>query len=324
MLHLDSLPQKIINWNPPEDAHFLDQQSREQEHDILHSNHGTITSLDPSDFITSIPSSPDSANPVHSSPLSPLPDPPTNSSAAFSQSHQPTLQHLNPHMALAEEKEAPLEILQREEEEEDDSAVSPIQRLAQSASSSALSVNTDRPDSSRLSTPLSELSPPPDDEVLDTISASNTVNGIGHEGGRDVRPDDCRSALFSEKMVGGRNGFSVGASESSREHNSSVSSALARANGDNFMSATLHTPSMLPNLSTSPTHSLSMPPHAFDTFSFGTSPSSSMNPVHPSATTTTSQDPRAVTLLELNVELLKCVSIYFLIFSEKHVSSVHL
>jgi hypothetical protein len=321
MLHLDSLSQKIINWNPPEDAHFLDQQSREQEHDILHSNHGTITSLDPSDFITSIPSSPDSANLIHS-PLSPLTDPPTNSSAAFSQPHQPTLQHLNPHMALAEEKEAPLEILQREEEEEDDSAVSPIQRLAQSASSPAPPINADRPDSSRLSTPLSELSPPPDDEVLDTISVSNTVNGVGHEGGRDVRPDDCRSALFSEKMVGGRNGFSVDASESSREHNSSVSSALlARANGDNFMSTTLHTPSMLPNLSTSPTHFLSMPPQAFDT-SLRTSPSSSMNPVHPSATTTSSQDPRAVSILELNVELLKCVSIYFLIFSEKHVSSV--
>ena len=199
-------------------------------------------------------------------------------------------------MALAEEKEAPLEIPQREEEEEDENAVSPIQQQLPPSS-------PDKHNISRQSTPLSDLSPPPDDDVPES-SASTTsnnnhynssVNGAvgGHE---DARMMDRRS---TEKT--------------SMPPTTAVTARSASRNGMN--------PSLDPLASSL---SLSVNGDAYGALSWGnmfpantssgspTRPSSVAQSHHdpPFSTPSGSQDPRIVAMLELNVDLLRCAAFY--------------
>ena len=68
-------------------------------------------------------------------------------------------------MALAEEKEAPLEVPQREEEEEEDPSLNlPEVEEEEELTQSQNAEEETNERESRQSTPLSELSPPPDDD----------------------------------------------------------------------------------------------------------------------------------------------------------------
>ena len=273
MLHLD---HKIINWNAHDDSHFQSIASNSTPTDD------------------------------HSSPLSPVPDPPPPSATTTG---MPTLQHLNPHMALAEEKEAPLEILQREEEEEDDSAVSSFHHHHHPPGSPG-KLNTSI---SRQSTPLSELSPPPDDDVPEsTPPATNSinhhnasVNGApgGHEGpGGDARMMDRRSA---EKV-------------STTSKTATTTAATAGRTSRNGMNSSYDPlASSLPSSVNGDTYATAPPPSSWGSMfsshiSSGspTNPSSLTQPHHPlSSSPTGSQDPRTAAMLELNVDLLRCVAL---------------
>jgi len=182
----------------------------------------------------------------HSSPLSPVPDnPPPEIST-----HMPTLQHLNPHMALAEEKEAPLEIPQREEEEEDDNALPPFHNRS----------------SSRQSTPVSEVSPSPDDDNSD--STPPALNGHDSSSG-DTRITEISSISSKTPPTAPRS--------STNGTNPSLDPSV---NGDAYP-----TPPPQSSWYGSPTHD-----------PFSSSP----------------QDPRTAAVLELNVDLLRSVFLYFL------------
>lgn len=251
----------------------------------------------------------------HSSPLSPVPDlpPPATPSATPA---LPTLQHLNPHMALAEEKEAPLEIPQREEEEEDDSAVSPTLQFQSS---------------SRQSTPLSELSPPPDDDVPDTPNSSHpanpSLNGrpASHDGGgRDPRIVDRHPAEKSPMSATTATNNALTSANISRNGNNPsfdplVTSLSFTVNGDAYAAAPPPSPwanMYLSNSSArSPTHPSFLAQSQHDLLS---------------STPSGSQDMRTAAVLELNVDLLRFVasfpplghkkSIHFPIAQNLHVS----
>ena len=337
MLHLDhSLSQKTFTWNTPEDAHFLDQQHQEQQQQQLGSAiaRGGSGSTSASaaiqnqidgaqEILVKSPGLlPDSPNQDHSSPLSPVPDLPSTTAAA-GVLYQPTLQHLNPHMALAEEKEAPLEVPQREEEEEDETqgAVSPIQQQTNPSLSKPGGVGGSGEDPpSRQSTPLSELSPASDDDIPDSMAPSTPtmpmahVNGAGHD--RGVGEDT--QSLSAGAAAGNRN--SATGDVSSLDHHShshpSSSSAVSTSNGDNFFP-----PGLSSNLNplSSPTRpssssfsqSQSQSPDSFLPLT-GNAPST-ISMTAASASTTSSQDPRAVAILELNVELFRYV-VYIMMF----------
>jgi hypothetical protein len=209
-------------------------------------------------------------------------------------------------MALAEEKEAPLEIPQREEEEEDENAVSPFHH--QHPPGSPDKHNTS---ASRQSTPLSELSPPPDDDVPEsTVPATSnnshpnaSVNGAagGHEGpDGDARMMDRRSTEKASMTPTTATTTAATAGRTSRNGMNSSFDPLASSfpssvNGDTYATA---------------------PPQS----SWGSMPSShisSGSPTHPSSlaqqqlssTPSGSQDPRTAAILELNVDLLRFVAL---------------
>ena len=233
----------------------------------------------------------------HSSPLSPVPDlpPPATPSATPA---LPTLQHLNPHMALAEEKEAPLEIPQREEEEEDDSAVSPTLQFQSS---------------SRQSTPLSELSPPSDDDVPDTPNTSHPANHapngrpVPHDiGGRDPRINDRRTA--EKPPMSATTATHTALTPAGIPRNGSnlsfdplVSSLSLTVNGDTYAAAPPPSPwaNMYPSNSSahSPTHPSFLAQSQHDLLS---------------STPSGSQDMRTAAVLELNVDLLRSAPSFLL------------
>jgi len=324
MLHLDhSLSQKSFTWNAPEDAHFLDQQHQEQQQQQLGSAIARGGSGSTGDIQNQIDGAqellvkspglrPDSPNQDHSSPLSPVPDlPPTTTTAGVL--YQPTLQHLNPHMALAEEKEAPLEIPQREEEEEDEaqSAVSPIQQQTNPLLSKPSGVGGGGEDPpSNQSTPLSELSPAPDDDVPDSMAPPTPtmsmahVNGAGHD--RGVAEDT--QSLSAGAAAGNRNGTTGDADHHSHPHPSS--SALSTSNGDNFFPSGVLSnlnPLTSPTRPSSSSYSQSQSPDGF--LPLPGNPPSTISMTTASGPATNSQDPRAVAILELNVELFRYVCI---------------
>jgi hypothetical protein len=263
MLHLD---HKIINWNAHDDSHFQSIASNSSPTDD------------------------------HSSPLSPVPD------QLATATGMPTLQHLNPHMALAEEKEAPLEIPQREEEEEDESALSPIHQQHRPPGSSDV-LNTS---SSRQSTPLSELSPPPDDDVSEsttpTTSNNNHLNNASVNGGREGGGGNARmmdrrstessmSATTATTTAAATRSISRNGMNSSFDH--SASSVPSSVNGDAYATALPSSSFTSTSLSGSPTHSSSLSQSHHD-----------LLPLTPSS----SQDPRTGAVLDLNVDLLRCVA----------------
>jgi len=301
---------KIIDWQQ-DDATFLDE----------HDNDDDKLLIDNSDQPNSLPSSPPDGNRTSNSPtrddrsssLSPVPDTDTSTLP----------QHMNPHMALAEEKEAPLEIPQREEEEEEESATSPS-----ATHQPPPSTTTDKADAtaSRQSTPLSDLSPPPDDDPQPPSSANINGNGAHHEDRDADMPADTQSKSTDDERstVGTGNGGVDALGGIPRELDqpqSSSSSSMMMMATNGKPSSHSHTPHdsfSLTAPSTSPTqnHFSTTSPSAtlanstsssLDGITPGTPSTTAMNLKTPPAATSTTQDPRVVSILELNVELFKYV-----------------
>lgn len=100
--------------------------------------------------------------PSHTAPSPPTPPPATATSPTRVDDRSSPLSPVPPTFnPLAQEKEAPIEIPQREEEEEDEGTVDPPPPQPQVRQEPN---NADPGPSSRQSTPLSELSPPPPDQ----------------------------------------------------------------------------------------------------------------------------------------------------------------
>ncbi|KAF9523458.1 hypothetical protein CPB83DRAFT_898777 [Crepidotus variabilis] len=290
MLHFESRSPQNLGWNPPEDGSFMHEQN-------------PIASGSPVQD--------------HSSPLSPVPEPVTTG---------PTLQHLNPHMALAEEKEAPLEIPQREEEEEDESAAMDNSQQA-SSYSSAPQPNADKQASSRSSTPLSEPPPDQDDDFLDTIPTSSSTNGAQssmssstmlEHGASDLDMSLSMSGMLKDPSSsssdgsGARgqsavdkpngNGIVAGSDAASEPRHSdgilsSTSKTMSGVNSShNSSEISLSGVSSNSSVSLSPTHHQAHHNSHDSSFTPGTAPHTMGS---------TSQDPRALTVLELNADLFK-------------------
>jgi hypothetical protein len=198
-------------------------------------------------------------------------------------------------MALAEEKEAPLEIPQREEEEEEDPSLNVRAEVEEDEelTQSQKAEEDVKAKQSRLSTPLSDLSPPPDDpDEHDTEPAA------------DTQPGD----------------FESSSSPQPRRTSSPPKSAVANTrSGSSSSTRTLRSMS-----SKSPNHLQSQPPSQSQSKLKAPLPQQqqalipstssnhipSIDHVTPATMTTTPallQEPKVVSILELNVELLKCV-----------------
>lgn len=213
----------------------------------------------------------------------------------------------DPRMALAEEKEAPLEVPQREEEEEEDPSLNlPEVEEEEELTQSQNAEEETNEKESRQSTPLSELSPPPDE------------------------PDDHDTELATDPQPA-----DVESSSSPQPHSTSSPPKSAVDNtrsGSSSSTRTLRSmSSKSPTLQSHPQSQLQVPPKPLppqpqQQQAFFPSTSSKHIPsddhVTPSTITPTPallQDPKVVSILELNVELLKCV---FPLLSTFHFSVV--
>lgn len=271
MIHIDHHPSSL--------------SKNSNKNDILWSHQKPFTQ----DFLPQRPDTPssptsppdgNSTSPTReerSSSLSPPPEPTTTTS---------------PRMALAEEKEAPLEIPQREEEEEEDPSLDVQAEIEEEELTQSQKAEEEaRAKESRQSTPLSELSPPPDEpDETDTEPTSNIQ-----------LPD-------------------VESSSSPQPH---TTSSLLKSAADNIRSGSSNSTRTLRSMSSkSPTHNLqsqpqtqSQPPPPQQQHA-GT-PSTSSNHalandlITPTTINSTLQDPKVVSILEVNVELLKYVCSLF-------------
>ena len=164
---------------------------------------------------------------------------------------------LSPVPPLAEEKEAEVEIIQREEEEEDEAA--PAEQPSPP--------RVDKPEESRQSTPLSELSPPPDQDEDEGVGPTEATENKAEVETPEKPPPPEVDQTATEQIP-------------------SPSTAQPE-------------PATQPPPSTSPAASIDTPAPMTPTIATAT-PSSN-----------TIQDPKVVTILELNVELLKWVWLLF-------------
>lgn len=191
-------------------------------------------------------------------------DPASPPSPADGNSASPTGERsssLSPVPPLADEKEAALETSHPESVKESERA----------AEESATRV--DKLDESRQSTPLSELSPAPDQD--------EEINGEGEESSADAEvAESIQKVEASEK---GPSEVDQKPIDQPRSPSTAQAEPAPRINPPASPSASIGTPA--PMTPTIPT----------------TSPS----------TSTVMQDPKVVTILELNVELLKCVILVF-------------
>lgn len=257
MIHIDHHPSSLSKNSNKNDILWSHQKPFTQ--DFLPQRPDTPSS--PTSLPDGNPTSP--TREERSSSLSPLPEPTTIAS---------------PRMALTEEKEVPLEIPQRQEEEEEDVRVEvqEEEELAQSQKAE------EKAKESRQSTPLSELSPPPDElDEPDTESGFNT------------QPPDVESSSSPQPHT------TLSSLQSVVENTRSGSSNSTR---------TLRSMS-----SKSPTHNLQsqpQPPQHQRAVIPSTSSNHTPSNDHVTPTTPTPallQDPKVVAILEVNVELLKYV-----------------
>ena len=274
MIHVDHHPSTI--------------SSNSNKNDILWSHQKPFTQ----DFLpqrTDSPRSPTSlpdGNPTsptreeRSSSLSPPPEPPITTSP-------------DPRMALAEEKETPLEVPQREEEEEEDPSLNlpEVEEEEELTQSQNVEEETNEKES-RQSTPLSELSPPPDDDH-DTEHAT------------DSQPADVESSSSPQPHR------TSSPPKSAVDNTRSGSSSSTRTLRSMSSKSPTSQPQPQPQSLVPPKP---LPPQQQQQQSLIPSTSSKHTPtddhVTPETITPTlalPQDPKVVSILEVNVELLKCV-----------------
>ena len=282
MIHVDHHPTTLSKNSTKNDILWSHQKPFTQ--DFLPQRPDTPSSP------TSLPDG-NSTSPTReerSSSLSPPPEPTTATS---------------PQMSLAEEKEAPLENLQREEEEEEDPSLNVRTEVEEDEELTQFqkAEEESKVKESRQSTPLSELSPPPDepDEHDTELTA-------------DTQPADVESS--SSPLPG--------------------TSSPPKSAVDNTRSGSSNSTRTLRSMSSkSPTHLQPQPPSQSQAHpkplpqqqqqqllipSTSSNHTPSIDHITPTTITTTPallQDPKVVSILEVNVELLKYVLfLHFVVF----------
>jgi hypothetical protein len=201
-------------------------------------------------------------------------------------------------MALAEEKEAPLEAPQREEEEEEDPSLNlPEVEEEEELTQSQNAEEETNEKESRLSTPLSELSPPPDEtDDHDTELAT------------DSQPADVESSSSPQPH---RTSSPPKSAADNTRSGSSSSTRTLRSMSSKSPTLQSHPQSQFPP---------KPPPHPRQQAPIPSTSSKhtpSDDHVTPATITTTPallQDPKVVSILEVNVELLKCVFSLLFVF----------
>lgn len=281
MIHLDRSSKqniiqdhhKILSWSPiSHDDHpfnpddFLSDTLTAVEPDDLH-----LSSSKPPFEQSTISSPPDGADGSttrdRSSSLSPAPE--SNSPIASP-----------PPPPAAEEKEAPALVPQREEEEEDDD-IQPMHPSGQS-------------------TPLSELSPPPDqdddDDVPDNGKPEDDTKATGSEnvildesGGQKDQKTDVMNMKATDQDIN-----IASSPRASTDAVTSESKPTHDSNPGKFSSSKSY-------MASSSTPRLESPSRAISLIQSPTIPSATLSPTTPSE----KSDPKVVSILELNSELLK-------------------
>jgi hypothetical protein len=274
MIHVDHHPSTI--------------SSNSNKNDILWSHQKPFTQ----DFLPQRPDSlPSPTNLPDGNPTSPTRE---ERSSSLSPPPEPTVtKYPDPRMALAEEGKASLEILQREEEEEEDPCMNlpEIEEEEELTTQSRNALETNEKES-RQSTPLSDLSPPPEDDH-DTEPAA------------DSQPVDVESS--SSPQPHRTSSPPKSAVDNTRAGSSSSTRTLR--------SMSSRSPTSQPQSQSQPqVPPKPLPPQQQQQQPLIPSASSKHTPsddlVTPATITPTSallQDPKVVSILEVNVELLKCV-----------------
>ena len=240
----------------------------------------------PTSFLDGNPSSP--TREERSSSLSPLPEPTVATSP-------------DPRMALAEEKEAPLEVPQREEEEEEDPSLNfPEVEEEEELTQSQNAEEETNGKESRQSTPLSELSPTPDDDH-DTEPATDS-HPADVESSSSPQPH--RTSSPPKSAV---NNTRAGSSSSTRTLRSM--SSRSPTSQPQPQSHSQVPPKPLPP------QQRQQQPLISSTSSKHTPSDDHVTPANITPTPALLQDPKVVSILELNVELLKYVlSLLFFLY----------
>jgi hypothetical protein len=278
MIHVDHHPSTI--------------STNSNKNDILWSHQKPFTQ----DFLPQRPDSPPSpTSRPDGNPKSPTRE---ERSSSLSPPPEPTVtKSPDPRMALAEEKEAPLEVPQREEEEEEDPSLNlpEVEEEEELTQSQNAEVETNEKES-RLSTPLSELSPPPDDDH-DTEPATDSLPADVES---SSSPQPHRTSSPPKSAV---DNTRAGSSSSTR----TLRSMSSRSPTSQPQSQSQVPPKPLPSQQ-------QQQPLIPSTSSKHTPSDDHVTPATIAPTPALLQDPKVVSILEVNVELLKFVFFFWSLF----------